>query len=63
MEQSCDESAGISADVRGDTVLIALDLLVGVLEALGLKWRLANQQCIPAASERERERERELVFI
>ena len=44
MQQPGNEGAGRGADVRWDTVFVAPDLLVGVLQALSLKGRLPNQK-------------------
>lgn len=34
-------------DIRGDVVLVALDLLIRVLQALRFKRRFANKQSVP----------------
>lgn len=42
MQQAGDEGAGTGTDVRWDAVLVALDFLVGILQALRLKGGLAH---------------------
>ena len=42
-EQFSDEGAGLGTNVRGNTILVAFDTLVCILETLSLEWWLAYQ--------------------
>jgi hypothetical protein len=47
VQQPSDEGASRGADVGRDAIFVALDLLVGVLQAVSLKGGLPNQECVP----------------
>lgn len=47
LQEFLDEGARRVLDRRRHVVLVALDAGVGVLEAGGLEWRLADQHCEP----------------